>query len=199
MSVWLPLTAYLASALVTPTVANGEAYFTTAAGTSAAAEPIWPTTGGSVADGTITWKTGTTFREQLVTGIYATLNNFALANPTLLRRVWKARPGSFAGELPLAYIGSRDATWIYSAGVRQWHATPSVVVVDAVPDGPEAEARMDVLIDGLIDAFTRDYHGVSGTSILQANGVTELDMSDSGTHLLGEQIQLTGDIAEGRT
>src|ERR1035437_296620 len=136
MSTWLPNNAYLASAIVYPTVPNGEAYFTPANGTSGATEPTWPLTGGTVGDNTLTWLTGTTFREQLVAGIMSVLTQFIAANPTMLRKIYGARPGSLAGsELPAAYIGSRDATFTYPNQMRQSHITVIVGVVDAVPDG----------------------------------------------------------------
>jgi hypothetical protein len=56
--VWVTLTAYTAGAIRVPTTAggNGFRYRATVAGTSAAGEPVWPTTvGTTVADGTVTW------------------------------------------------------------------------------------------------------------------------------------------------
>ncbi len=50
------LTAYAAGAIKTPAAFAGHYYQCTVAGTTAAAEPVWPTTGGTVADGTVTWK-----------------------------------------------------------------------------------------------------------------------------------------------
>lgn len=200
MSAWLPNNAYLASAIVYPSAPNGEAYVTIANGTSGSVEPTWPLTGGSVVDNTITWLTGTTFREQLVAGIMAVLTQFIAANPTMLRKVYGARPGSLAGsELPAAYIGSRDATFTYPNSIRQTHFTVIVGVVDAVPDGPQAVARHDILLDGLVGAFTRAYHAASGTSLLKLDASSQVPLSEGVTQLLEEELTLTGDIAEGRT
>ena len=50
-------TAYALNALVTPATANGYYYKATAAGTSAATAPTWPTViGNTVVDGTVTWR-----------------------------------------------------------------------------------------------------------------------------------------------
>lgn len=53
---WAGSTAYAVGANVRPVTANGYKYICTTAGTSASAEPTWPTTlKGTVVDGTVTW------------------------------------------------------------------------------------------------------------------------------------------------
>lgn len=52
---WASSHAYAVGALVTPSVANGHYYRCTVAGVSDAAEPTWPTAGGTVVDGAATW------------------------------------------------------------------------------------------------------------------------------------------------
>lgn len=53
---WQATTAYGAGVFRVPTTTNGYRYRVTVAGTSAAGEPVWPTTvGNTVADGTVTW------------------------------------------------------------------------------------------------------------------------------------------------
>jgi hypothetical protein len=59
-SIWTPLpwnssVNYVVNQLVHPTVANGFLYICTVAGTSGTTEPVWPTSAGTVADGTVTW------------------------------------------------------------------------------------------------------------------------------------------------
>ena len=54
---WAASTAYAVGDYVQPTTPNSHYYRCTVAGTSGATEPgTWPTTGGTVADGTITWE-----------------------------------------------------------------------------------------------------------------------------------------------
>jgi prepilin-type N-terminal cleavage/methylation domain-containing protein len=57
-STWQPSSAYAVDAVVQPTAQNGFAYRATTAGTSAAAQPVWPTSlGSTVTDGSVTWTT----------------------------------------------------------------------------------------------------------------------------------------------
>lgn len=54
--VWVTLTAYGSGIFRRPTTVNGFRYEVTTGGTTAAAEPTWPTTiGATVVDGTVTW------------------------------------------------------------------------------------------------------------------------------------------------
>jgi|SRR5215469_2332463 len=55
---WAALTAYASGAVVTP--GNGYVYIATTGGTSGSTAPTWPTSSGTVADGTVTWSFGTT-------------------------------------------------------------------------------------------------------------------------------------------
>lgn len=53
---WAATTAYALGDAARPTTRNGYVYEVTTAGTSAGAEPTWPTTpGNTVVDGTVTW------------------------------------------------------------------------------------------------------------------------------------------------
>lgn len=53
---WVTLIAYALGAWARKVTTNGHVYQVTVAGTSGASEPIWPTDGGTVVDGTVTWK-----------------------------------------------------------------------------------------------------------------------------------------------
>jgi len=55
VTTWAGSTGYLVGAFVIPTVVNGHVYEVTVAGTSAGGEPVFPTDGSIVVDGTVTW------------------------------------------------------------------------------------------------------------------------------------------------
>jgi hypothetical protein len=56
LSAWVALTAYTLNTIRRPTVDNGFRYEVTTAGTTAAGQPVWPTTpGATVVDGSVTW------------------------------------------------------------------------------------------------------------------------------------------------
>lgn len=58
-SEWKASQSYRLNSVVVPTTSNGHFYSCTAAGTSGATAPAWPTgTNGTVTDGTVTWKEG---------------------------------------------------------------------------------------------------------------------------------------------
>jgi len=52
---WTATMAYDAG-IVVPTTRNGHAYTAETAGTSGASQPTWPTTGGTVTDGSVVWR-----------------------------------------------------------------------------------------------------------------------------------------------
>lgn len=62
---WQASHAYVVGDVIQPTPANGFTYICTIAGTSGASHPAWPTSTGSVADGTATWRYGTTINYQV--------------------------------------------------------------------------------------------------------------------------------------
>lgn len=53
---WFAAADYALTDRVFPAVPNGHWYEAEAGGTSGASEPVWPTTGGTVVDGSVTWR-----------------------------------------------------------------------------------------------------------------------------------------------
>lgn len=203
---WTAATAYLAGAVVTETTGL-PLWRCTTAGTSGNSEPTWPTASPwTITDGgTLVWTLNTTFRENVRAGISGTLTSWKTANPTLLRKVWQVRPESFTlGDLPCAVIGTMSESITTMNGIRQRQLDGfTVELVDRTPDNLEAAARMDVLVDALLDYLTAAYHSASGTSIVEPIGV-----SDGGSGAIGEGqnvfwysnlISFRGYVAEGRT
>lgn len=65
---WAASTAFAQDALTFPISVNGHYYRAEAGGTTDAIEPEWPTNGGTVVDGSVTWRDVGTIREQDTTG-----------------------------------------------------------------------------------------------------------------------------------
>jgi hypothetical protein len=62
---WIANHAYALNAVVQSNPTNGFTYVCTTAGTSGATPPAWPTSAGTVTDGTVTWTYGTTIVSQI--------------------------------------------------------------------------------------------------------------------------------------
>src|SRR5512146_2492632 len=202
---WLANTAYLAGAIVTETTGL-PLWRCTTAGTSGGSEPTWPTASPwTVSDNSVTWTLNTTFREDVRAGIVSTLTLWKTANPTLIRKVWQVRPESFTlGDLPCVVIGNMSESISTMNGIRQRQLDSFTVdVVDRTPENAEAAARMDVLIDGLLDYLTAAYHSASATSIVEPIGVTDGDgglvREAENVYWYSNSINFRAYVAEGRT
>ena len=98
----------------------------------------------------------TTGRQDVAAGLLSILNTYRTANPSLLRKAWGARPGSI-GDVPAAWVSIGDETILHTNQTRQRTFSPSVTVVDTFADNEQTAARLDILTDGLVDAFTAGF------------------------------------------
>lgn len=114
----------------------------------------------------------TTFRSDIASGLLTILEAFITANPTLLRRAYRARPASWNTDLPAAWVETRNEVVAHDSGVRTRTMTPSVLVVDRLTDNTETMDRMDDLVDALLDHFTASPH-ITTTTIWDALSVTD--------------------------
>lgn len=143
----------------------------------------------------------TTKRADVTAGLLSVLTTFKNANPTLLHAVYPSRPGSFP-ETPCAFVGVRDETIAHDSGTRRRTFAATVVLVDVLIDNEQTGDRLDVLVDGLVDAFTAAPAVIEAT-MLQQTGVTdgELDLTGPTTVVHYRAVTLTfGEIIfqEGR-
>jgi hypothetical protein len=187
---WVALTAYLVGGRVTPVTPNATSWYATTNGTSGAMEPTWPTTDPwTVVDGGVTWGLASSARALFVSELYNALVSFRAANPTLLAGVLNARPKSLSNaSLPVAWVGSRNETLVHTGALRtRTFSGLTVEVADTVPDNDQAEARMDILIDGLMDLFTATFRNFP-TAITQQASVTEVSLDDRFPGLIGNII-----------
>jgi hypothetical protein len=173
---WLPNHDYLVGAVVTET-SGLPLWRATVAGTSGGSEPTWPAAAPwTVSDGaTLVWALNTTFREDVRAGIVTTLGLFKIANPKLLRKIWRVRPESFTlGDLPAVTVGDMTERIATANGVRQRQMDGfTVEITDSVSDNVESSNRGDLLVDAIMDFLTANYHMASGTSIVEPIGVTD--------------------------
>ena len=204
LPLWSALTVVASGYRVSKVTPDGTAWTTSKAGTTGAAEPVWPVTDPwTVTDGSTAWGLASSFRTLTRAGVLTLLTNFRNANPTLLRGVSSSRPKSFTNlDLPGVYIASMDEVITMTGNQlrKRQLSGLTVVAVDIVPDNMEAEARMDVLIDGLVDAMTSGFHAIDSNSVLQPSSVNEIPITEGAIQYLGNLISLGNTFkTEGRT
>ena len=91
-----------------------------------------------------------TFRADTTANLLTVLNAYVTANPTLLKRAYKARPAS-SPDVPFAYIDGRSETIRFDQGTQNRVLSGlSFVVVDKISDNGETADRLDTLVDGLV-------------------------------------------------
>lgn len=122
--------------------------------------------------------TPTTALVDVVAALMSVLNAYHAAHPTLLRAVYSARPGGVS-EVPFAFVGPRNETVVHTSGTRDRTLTPTVVVVDTYGDNAQTMDRLDVLQDGLMDAFTAGVR-VMGQGVIEQTAVRDGDIEFTG-------------------
>lgn len=117
-------------------------------------------------------------RTDFVTGLVSVLNTYKTANPTLLRAVYTARPAGPAFEKPCAYVGSRDETTTHDSGLRtRTFVGLTLWILDTFPDNQQTADRMDILVDGLQDAFTAAPHAGGGNTVISVTSVNDTEVT----------------------
>jgi hypothetical protein len=201
---WQALTPYAESAVVVPTSLGEWAWHCTANGISGAVEPSWPVDPSvtpTVADGSVVWTVGTAFRQDLQRGLTGLVSQFALANPTIIRSVLPCRPKSFTNAaLPCFYVGDLNETIVTGNSLRtRTMAGFDAYLVDLVGDQIWVNRRMQFAADALVDLFTRNFHAISGRSILEQVGLIETEFNENGTIFEALQFQFGRTfVTEGR-
>jgi hypothetical protein len=98
-----------------------------------------------------------TWRNTIRNNTETQLTDYEAANPTLLKGVKRARPGSFP-ETPFAYIGDIRLTFQHTAGSVRTVTDGEVdihLILDTV-DSVESKDELDDLVDGLTDYLSND-------------------------------------------
>ena len=146
-----------------------------------------------------------TFRVDLVAHLSTAVNAYITANPTIVKRYWRRRPGTFGGEVPLAYMDSiQEEIQVLDNGTYQRRLETAIVVVDTFADNEQTGARFDTAVDGLVSHLVRNtYASVSG-GLLTLTGVedTEIEQVSSIERppvlYRAARLVIVGQIQEGR-
>lgn len=145
----------------------------------------------------------TTFRQDLVAAVVDSLDVFIAANPAMLRRSELAQPPSVMGDLPLAFVGSRDERIHWDAQTMDRVMTLPVVIVWPMADNIETVRAVDVLIDAIVDHFnTNSIHFLPNSSWTDAT-IADEDFpveSADGTvrHFYATRFTFVVSLMEGR-
>lgn len=111
--------------------------------------------------------------------LYTLCTDQQTAAPTLLRKVYRWRPGA-VGEAPAAWIGDLSDDLSYDMGTRYRTMTGELFIADNFPsDLVTSSDPFDQLRDALIERFTSNPTVIAST-ILELLNVTEGDLSLQG-------------------
>lgn len=202
---WQATHAYSLTAVIRPTSFTGYTWRVTTAGTSGAAEPVWPDplVTPTITDGTVTWSADTAFRQQAQAAILSVVGTFKAANPTIIRSVESVRPGSFSGTsaLPVFYIGDMSESYAYVG--QLWQRTMAGLtcyLVDQLGTVGDSNDRMNFAHDVLADLFTVNYHAINPRSILQLSSISDLEFEEGGVRFPALEFNFgSTNMQEGRT
>lgn len=147
----------------------------------------------------------TTFRTDVVTGLYTALVAFQAANPTNIYSVHKVQPGDMAGT-PLIYIGDRDERIEYSVGIRRRQMALTVILVGSYADRDTNAVRTDATVDLLVDYFQSVERTIVPAAGGKAGAIFNLERVDDRDVRVGDAIypitvftfREPGDLMEGR-
>jgi hypothetical protein len=113
-------------------------------------------------------------RAEFRAALISILDDWRVANPTLVRQTYRARPASFAP--PLAYVGPfTEPTILLEMGNRlsRPDLRASLIVVQGVYDNAETMDKLDVMADSLLTYLVAQHARVSGATLLEPIGGLE--------------------------
>ena len=201
---WLPSHAYIVGAFVMPSTFTGWLWRCSQAGTSDVTEPAWPAVPASnqalITDNTVQWTLTTGFRQALQMGLMTTLKDYRTANPTIVHRVSSVRPGTFAGEIPLFYLGMIDEQDTLTQGTWRRLLEAEVFYVDVQPDPDQLNNRQNFAVDTVMDALASAFHAADPRAIMEPLVEVEpRDFDEHGALYAGVMFKIRGYITVGRT
>ena len=121
--------------------------------------------------------TTATARVDFRTALAGILDDFRLANPTLIRQTYRARPATF--NPPLAYVGPfNEPTILHEFGNRQTRSMRGqLVIVEGVYENAETADKLDVLADALLTFLAGQHSRADATKLLEPISSEDVDLS----------------------
>lgn len=140
----------------------------------------------------------TSIRQTARSGAKGVLDTYRTANPTRLQHTYDHPPGSY--HTPCAFVDKEmPETITFSASVRQRVLTVTVVVLNRLSSNQESSAEQDVLVDGLIDAFTSAARTAVPGCLITPASVSDAERESNDGRYAGFELALLVESQEGRT
>jgi hypothetical protein len=123
----------------------------------------------------------TTARQSVRSTMYSLLTQFQAAHPTMLYSAFTARPSGLGIETPGAFVGNiNEPSIIHTSGVRQRNFSTELVLFDTfAPSNEEQAARLDILVDTLLDWLTANADSIPG-AIQAPTSITDGELAIPG-------------------
>jgi len=113
------------------------------------------------------------WRTTIRTNTHDQLVTYQAANPTLLRAVYKTRPGA-SRENPHAYIGDIRQSFEHSGGtvpasggLRRTEAEVDIIILTDVVDNVESKEEIDTVADALTNQFSNLPHYIFANTVAE--------------------------------
>ena len=172
---WVASTSYAVGKIVVPTAPNSHYYICTSAGVSSGSQPTWPTTGGTVVDGTAVWQD---------TGI-----------PSGGTLTVTSLNGTVVTGVAIANIGSGYYSGItYATTVSPTNGTGCTITVNStttknwIPNQWVGK-KVKVLAGTGVNAFPNEiYISANTASQLQMSGIGKVSLATAGSSYAADNV-----------
>ena len=103
-------------------------------------------------------------RQDLVAGVTTMMAAFIAANPTLLKRHFRARPESALTDWPCSWLDLRPESVSYDSAMRDRTFNPSIVFVAGGSTNDDSMALLDSIVDAFTDHLDSYPHILTGSA-----------------------------------